>query len=60
MIQETLATLGPEPLPAFLPSTESDSECDKVEDPSREPVVGWHNDSYREALPRFTLGLSDL
>lgn len=45
-VKETLATLGPEPLPALVPSTESDSETESDDEPGKEPVVGWHNDSY--------------
>ena len=52
-IRETLSHLGPDPLPplpALDPSTESDSESEDEEAPDTEPVVNWHNDSYREIL----------
>lgn len=46
-VKDTLAKLGPDPLPALVPSTESESETED-EDETAEPVVGWHHDSYRE------------
>ncbi|KAF9517640.1 hypothetical protein BS47DRAFT_1290641 [Hydnum rufescens UP504] len=45
-VKETLASLGPEPLPALVPSTESDSDSSDEEARGAEPVVHWHNDSY--------------
>lgn len=57
-VQETLADLGPEPLPALIPSTESGSESESDDDETKEPVVGWHNDSYRKCI--FILAKSEL